>query len=156
MDNDIKKLYDFYRENALLITKMQRAAELYRRQLHHNAGVLAAEISRDLGNLEAFPRFMDKASFQNGVLGIISSLQSEDYVLCADSLNYFINGVLIPLQMSLLEELNECCWADSVEMFDCIFNGKEFDIDNFYVEDFGLFEKPAFYPDLSANRSPNL
>ena len=108
MDNDIKKLYDFYRENALLITKMQSAAELYRRQLHHSAGVLAAEISRDLGNLEAFPQFMDKASFQNGVLGIISSLQSEDYVLCADSLNYFINGVLIPLQMSLLEELNEC------------------------------------------------
>lgn len=38
-----------------------------------------------------------------------------------------------------LEELNECCWADSSEMFDCIFNGKEFDADNFYVDDFGLF-----------------
>jgi hypothetical protein len=102
-----EKTYDFYRNNALLITKMQRNAELYRRQLYHSAGVMTSEISHDLGSLEAFPQFIDKTAFQNGVIGIISSLQSEDYVLCADSLNFFINNILIPLQMSLLEELSE-------------------------------------------------
>ena len=33
-----------------------------------------------------------------------------------------------------LKELNEYCWANSSEMFACIFNGKEFEKENFEVE----------------------
>lgn len=33
-----------------------------------------------------------------------------------------------------LDELNEYCWANSSEMFTCIFNGKDFDKDNFEVD----------------------
>ena len=33
-----------------------------------------------------------------------------------------------------LDELNEYCWANSSEMFTCIFNGKEFNKDNFEVD----------------------
>lgn len=33
-----------------------------------------------------------------------------------------------------LEELNEYCWANSSEMFTCIFNGKEFNKDNFDLD----------------------
>jgi hypothetical protein len=32
------------------------------------------------------------------------------------------------------EELNEYCWANSSEMFTCIFNYKEFDVNNFEVD----------------------
>jgi len=33
-----------------------------------------------------------------------------------------------------IDELNEYCWANSSEMFACIFNGKEFNKDNFEVD----------------------
>jgi len=33
-----------------------------------------------------------------------------------------------------LDELNEYCWANSSEMFTCIFNGKDFNKDNFEVD----------------------
>ena len=33
-----------------------------------------------------------------------------------------------------LDELNEYCWANSSEMFTCIFNGKDFDKNNFEVD----------------------
>ena len=33
-----------------------------------------------------------------------------------------------------IDELNEYCWANSSEMFTCIFSGKEFDKDNFEVD----------------------
>ena len=33
-----------------------------------------------------------------------------------------------------IEQLNEFCWANSSEMFTCIFNGKEFNPSNFEVD----------------------
>lgn len=33
-----------------------------------------------------------------------------------------------------IEKLNEFCWANSSEMFTCIFNGKEFNPSNFEVD----------------------
>lgn len=32
-----------------------------------------------------------------------------------------------------MEELNEYCWANSSEIFTCIFNGKEFNTNNFVM-----------------------
>lgn len=33
-----------------------------------------------------------------------------------------------------MEELNEYCWANSSEIFTCIFNGKEFNTNNFVMD----------------------
>ncbi len=107
MENDNKKLYDRYRENALLITKLQKAENLFRRQLNHSAGVLVSEISNDLNQLGSYPQYVDPASFQKGVLNIISALQSQDYSLCADSLALFIDTVLVPMQNLLCKDLAE-------------------------------------------------
>ena len=107
MDENIKKLYDFYRENALLITKIRRAEQAYRKQLYGTAGILVTEVSLDLRRLESYPEYYDAEIFQNGLFGIISSYQSEDYVLCADSLNYFIQGVMIPVQQAVFADLQD-------------------------------------------------
>ncbi len=107
MDENIKKLYDFYRENALLITKIRGAEQAYRKQLYGTAGNLVAEVSLDLRRLESYPEYYDTEIFQNGLFGIISSYQSEDYVLCADSLNHFIQGVMIPVQQAIFADLQD-------------------------------------------------
>lgn len=107
MDENIKKLYDFYRGNALLITKIRRAEQSYRKQLYGTAGNLVTEISLDLRRLESYPLYYDSEIFQNGLFGIISSYQSEDYVLCADSLNYFIQSVMIPVQQAVFTDLQD-------------------------------------------------
>lgn len=107
MDNDFKNLYNFYRENALLITKIRQAEEFYRKQFYGTGNILVSEISNDLNRIESFPRYINTESFQNGLINIISSFQSEDYVLCADSLNNFIYGVMLPLQNSVFNDLSE-------------------------------------------------
>ena len=107
MDENTKKLYDFYRENALLITKIRRAEQAYRKQLYGTAGNLVTEISLDLRRLESYPQYYDADIFQNGLFGIISSYQSEDYVLCADSLNHFIQCVMIPVQQAVFADLQD-------------------------------------------------
>ncbi len=107
MENNISKLYEFYRNNALLITKIRRAESSYRKQLYGTAGNLVIEISVDLRQLEAYPKYYDNESFQYGLFRIITSYQSEDYVLCADSLNYFIQNVMIPLQQAVFADIQD-------------------------------------------------
>ncbi len=107
MDENIKKLYEFYRGNALLITKIHRAEDLYRRQLYGSAGNLFTEVSKDLSAIEQFPEYLDKEAFQNSFIKIASSLNSEDFVLLADSLDSFVYEVLLPIQQALLADLSD-------------------------------------------------
>ena len=107
MENNISKLYEFYRGNALLITKIHRAEDFYRRQLHGSAGNLFTEVSKDLSALEQFPEYLDKEAFQNSFVKIASSLNSEDFVLLADSLDSFVYAVLLPIQQALINDLND-------------------------------------------------
>lgn len=106
MENNISKLYEFYRNNALLITKIRRAEELYRRQLNLSGGQLFQEITNNLSAIEQYPHYLDKEAFQNAFINIASSMNSEDYVLLADSLNSFIYEVLIPVQQALFVDLS--------------------------------------------------
>lgn len=107
MENNISKLYEFYRDNALLITKIRRAVDFYRRQLHGNGGRLFTEITSDLTSIESFPEYLDKETFQNSFIKIASSLNSEDFVLLADSLDSFVYEVLLPIQQSVLADLSD-------------------------------------------------
>ena len=101
-----EKTYKFYRKNALLITEIHKAAELYRKQFYGSAGILVNNITAELGQLESFPQYVNPDSFKNGVFNIISSLLSDDFVRCADSLDAFIYEVMIPVQQALFDELN--------------------------------------------------
>lgn len=107
MENNISKLYEFYRNNALLITKIRRAEELYRAQLLGSAGSLFSEVTRDLSAIEQYPQYLDKEAFQNSFINIASSMNSEDFVLLADSLNSFIYEVLIPIQQAVFTDLGD-------------------------------------------------
>lgn len=107
MENNISKLYEFYRGNALLITKIHRAEDLYRRQLHGSAGNLFTEVSKDLSAIEQFPEYLDKEAFQNSFIKIASALNSEDFVLLADSLDSFVYEVLLPIQQAVLADLSD-------------------------------------------------
>lgn len=107
MENNISKLYEFYRGNAILITKIHRAEDLYRRQLHGSAGNLFTEVSKDLSAIEQFPEYLDKEAFQNSFIKIASALNSEDFVLLADSLDSFVYEVLLPIQQALLADLSD-------------------------------------------------
>lgn len=107
MENNISKLYEFYRGNALLITKIHRAEDLYRRQLHGSAGNLFTEVSKGLSAIEQFPEYLDKEAFQNSFIKIASALNSEDFVLLADSLDSFVYEILLPIQQAVLADLGE-------------------------------------------------
>ncbi len=107
MENNISKLYEFYRNNALLITKIHRAEDLYRRQLYGSAGNLFTEVSKDLSAIEQFPEYLDKEAFQNSFIKIASSLNSEDFVLLADTLDSFVYEVLLPIQQGVLSDLSD-------------------------------------------------
>ena len=107
MENNISKLYEFYRNNALLITKIHRAEDLYRRQLYGSAGNLFTEVSKDLSAIEQFPEYLDKEAFQNSFIKIASAFNSEDFVLLADTLDSFVYEVLLPIQQALLADLSD-------------------------------------------------
>ena len=106
MENNISKLYEFYRNNALLITKIRRTEETYRTQLLGSADGSLAEVTNALSSIEQYPQYLNKAAFQNSFINIASSFNSEDFVLLADSLNSFIYEVLIPIQQAVFEELS--------------------------------------------------
>ncbi len=107
MGENITKLYDFYRGNALLITKIHRAEELYRKQHLGSAGNLFTEVSKNLSAIEQFPKYLDKEAFQNSFIKIASALNSEDFILLADSLDSFVYEVLLPIQQAVLSDLGE-------------------------------------------------
>lgn len=107
MEDNLSKLYEFYRNNALLITKIHRAEDLYRRQLYGSAGNLFTEVSKDLSAIEQFPEYLDKEAFQNSFIKIASAFNSEDFVLLADTLDSFVYEVLLPIQQALLADLSD-------------------------------------------------
>lgn len=107
MSENITKLYDFYRGNALLITKIHRAEELYRKQHLGSAGNLFTEVSKNLSAIEQFPQYLDKEAFQNSFIKIASALNSEDFILLADSLDSFVYEVLLPIQQAVFADLSE-------------------------------------------------
>lgn len=107
MENNISKLYEFYRGNALLITKIHRAEDLYRRQLHGSAGNLFTEVTKELSAIEQFPEYLDKEAFQNSFIKIASAFNSEDFVLLADTLDSFVYEVLLPIQQGVLADLSD-------------------------------------------------
>ena len=144
MNKDIKPLYDFYRENALLISKLKNAELLFRNQLNHKAGNLVSDISNDLSRVGTYPQYIDLSSYKNGIYRIVTSLQYEDFVLCADYLQEFIYDVMIPLQSAIFESLQEYI----TELYN-----SQLQESNGMIS---LEETPCGYPALLYHSSPSL
>ncbi len=100
-------LYEFYRNNAFLITQIKEVQDLYRRQLCGSGGALFTEITLKLSQIERYPQYLDQNAFHQNFISISSSMDSEDYSSLADSLNSFIYEVLIPIQQAAFSDLQD-------------------------------------------------
>lgn len=67
------------------------------------------------------------------IKGLIDGLEEDYSELQVNTIRTRLCEVADENHLSL-EELNEYCWANSSEMFACIFDGKEFCKENFEVD----------------------